>query len=163
MLRQTLGTFYVLPNDRGPAPLNTALALMSDVRFRWLLVLYLLCMFAAVFAAFLPSGYSTEIDELIAKEPVPAILANDWAFLGGAAAFLAAVFTGLAGLFLFRRWGRTLSLHTTLVGFLVFPFFGPVVSSGLGSSLMEASSVLWGAVLACAYFSPASARFGARP
>jgi hypothetical protein len=73
--------------------------------------------------------------------------------------WLVAAFAGVIGLFLFKRWGRALSLYSTALGFFLFPFFGPVVSSGVSYALDEAAITLWGAALAVAFFSPISERF----
>ena len=74
-------------------------------------------------------------------------------------AMLIASVAGLVGLLAFKRWGRELSLWSTLVFLVIFPFTGPVVSSGVGSSLSDLSMILWGAVLAVAYFGPIRVRF----
>jgi hypothetical protein len=73
--------------------------------------------------------------------------------------WLLASFAGVIGLFLFKQWGRSLSLYSTALGFFLFPFFGPVVSSGVSYALDEAAITLWGAALAVAFFSPISERF----
>ena len=70
-----------------------------------------------------------------------------------------AALAGVVGIFLFKRWGRALSLYSTALGFLLVPFIGPGVYSGLTSALDEVSFTLWGAVLAMAYFSPLAERF----
>jgi hypothetical protein len=132
---------------------------MTESRFRLLLAVYVCSLVAAILSALLPSGFSAEIEDAIAGEPEPALFANGWLALALLGPFFVAVLAGLVGLFRFSSWGRSLSLYTTIGGFLLFPFLGPAISSGLGASLTEACSVLWGAVLACAYFSPVSARF----
>ena len=76
--------------------------------------------------------------------------------------WLIAAFAGVVGIFLFKHWGRTLSLYSTTVGFFIAPFLGPVAGSGLSSALDEASITLWGAALAMSYFSSISERFEAR-
>jgi hypothetical protein len=70
-----------------------------------------------------------------------------------------AVLAGYLGLFLWRAWGRTLSLASTLAGLALYPLMGASVASWAESSLLDASSILWGAVLALAYFGPVSSRF----
>ena len=73
--------------------------------------------------------------------------------------WLAAALAGVVGLFLFKPWGRTLSLYSTVLGVFLIPFLGPVVSSGVAFSLDEVAITLWGATLALAYFSPVAERF----
>lgn len=64
------------------------------------------------------------------------------------------------GLLLFRRWARTLALYSTIFGLLLVPFLISVeFKTAISSSLTVASDLLWGAVLALAYFSPLRRRF----
>jgi len=73
--------------------------------------------------------------------------------------WLVAALAGVVGIFLFKRWGRTLSLYSTVFGFFITPFLGSFAGSGLSSGLDEASFTLWGVALAMSYFSPVSERF----
>jgi len=73
--------------------------------------------------------------------------------------WLVGAFAGVVGVFLFKLWGRALSLYSTVLSFFIAPFLGPVAYSGLSNALDEASITLWGVVLALAYFSPISERF----
>jgi len=75
--------------------------------------------------------------------------------------FIALIISGYIGLFFFKRWARTISLITTFVGLAVAPFFGPQLSSAIAGPMFYASSIVWGAILAIAYYSPLSSRFGA--
>jgi hypothetical protein len=65
-----------------------------------------------------------------------------------------------AGLLLFKSWARMLNLATTVAGLVVYPMVEYFVSAGLKVSTDELSALLGGAVLAAAYWSPISARFG---
>jgi nitrate reductase gamma subunit len=80
------------------------------------------------------------------------------AVVGGGAAAVAAI-VGLVGLLKLRPWGRRLSLISTILLVAVYPFVGAIVVSGAAATANTISSVLWGAALAMAYFSPLSARF----
>jgi hypothetical protein len=73
--------------------------------------------------------------------------------------WLVAALAGVVGIFLFKRWGRTLSLYSTVFGFFITPFLGSFAGSGLSSALDEASFTLWGAALAMSYFSSVSEHF----
>ncbi len=77
----------------------------------------------------------------------------------GAGLAAAAAIAGIVGLLLFRPWGRRMSLVATAVLLVTYPFLGVVVASAPASTAYERSSMLWGAVLAMAYFSPLGARF----
>ena len=81
--------------------------------------------------------------------------------VSGAALAIVAIIAGIGGLYRIRRWGRSLSLATTIGFSLLIPFAGPTLSSGLEDSLWELSSILWGAVLTLAYYSPVAAGFHA--
>lgn len=66
---------------------------------------------------------------------------------------------GTVGLYLFKPWGRWLSLWLSVLAVLLMPFLGPAVNSGWASMLEGASTMLWSAVLAMAYFSELNVRF----
>lgn len=63
------------------------------------------------------------------------------------------------GLFMFRRWGRTLALVSSALAFAAWPFFGYGVYSGWAFGFMELGSTVWGAVIALAYASAVAAEF----
>jgi hypothetical protein len=134
---------------------------MTVRRFRTFLTGHVLAMLAAVAASFLPGGYSDQLRTAYESEPywledaplavvIPVVLAA-----------LTAIVAGIIGLYRLKRWGRSLSLATTVGFAFLIPFSGPMVASGLEDSLWELSSILWGAVLALAYYSPVAAGFHA--
>ena len=111
-----------------------------------------------------PDLLSEELAMALANLPPPAgldsesllgdLLAGGLALLllaGGLAASVAVCF--------FKRWGRAVMLWSTPVALAVVVWMGPTVMSGVAAALYELSSMLWGAVLAAAYWSPLSARF----
>ena len=63
------------------------------------------------------------------------------------------------GLYFFKQWARTANLVLSALLLLLAPALGHVVLSGLAQGLAEIALMLWGAVLALAYFSPISERF----
>jgi len=139
------------------------LALMSARYFRWFIILsVLLAGGAAALDALFPSLIPQSLSIALENEPVPRIIENLTLSLVLFLPLAAASITGVVGLFLFKRWGRTLSLYSTVLGFGLYPFLGPTVSSGWSSTLSEASVLLWGAVLAVAYVSPLRDRFSVR-
>jgi hypothetical protein len=80
--------------------------------------------------------------------------------LGGVAlVLLIGVVAGTIGLLLFKSWSRQLSLWLSVFAIFCSPFSGPVVYSGWANMLTEISMMLWGAVLAMAYFSEVKVRF----
>ena len=134
---------------------------MSDSRFRWLLVLYVITLFAAVGVGFVPGGYSQALADAYADEPLPWLFADTRVLLAVALPLLAAFVAGLIGLFRFRRWGRALSLYTTVAGLGLYLLSGPTVQSPLENLFVELFTLLWGAILALSYWSPIASRFEA--
>jgi hypothetical protein len=132
---------------------------MSSKNFRGLILLYVLLLIAdTAVSAFAPS-YSQALSDALDNEPTPALLENPWLLLPIAVPLAGAALAGIFGLFLFKPWGRLLSLLSTIGGLIVFPFFGPSLSGGIESTLWEASTLVWGAILALAYYSPVAALF----
>ncbi len=134
---------------------------MSQKYFRALILLYVAFIVAGTSAAFLPSGYSQELSDALDNEPAPPILDNLWLMVGLVVPFALAAFAGMYALYMFKRWGRPLSLYSTLAGLILFAFFGPSVYSGIEGALFEASTLLWGAILALSYYSAVSESFSA--
>ena len=134
---------------------------MSQKYFRALVLLYLVLVVAGAAAALLPGGYSHELSDALDNEPAPFILENLWLMFGLVVPLALAAFAGMYGLYMFKRWGRSLSLYSTLAGLVLFPLFGPSLYSGIENALFEASALTWGAILALSYYSAVSGRFGA--
>jgi hypothetical protein len=71
---------------------------------------------------------------------------------------------GLIGMFMFKPWARTFSLVFTVAGLILLPFMGTVVLSQVDYVMSELAAMVWGAILALAYYSPVSSLFStARP
>lgn len=132
---------------------------MTHSMFRKLLFVSIVLSLAAMVVAVFPT-YSEALAIAYENEPQPWFMENPWIFGGVAAVLLLAWLASLVGLFLYKPWGRTLSLYSTFAALLVTPFIGVLLSSGIESALFDASSMVWGAVLALSYFSPVSDRFG---
>ncbi|CAN7541565.1 hypothetical protein LJR143_003709 [Pseudoxanthomonas sp. LjRoot143] len=136
---------------------------MTIPRFRQLLILSAVLAIAGAVAGLLPGGYSTALADAYANEPVPPLLQHEGMAIAVLLAMLAAVVAGFVGLLLLKRWGRTLSLVLTLAGLPLYLLLGPTLQSPVEMMLTEASSLLWGACLALAYFSPVAVRIEADP
>lgn len=132
---------------------------MNQKHFRALILVYVVLVAATSVAAFLPSGYSQALSDAMDNEPAPTVVENLWLMFGLMVPFLLAAMVGMFGLYMFKRWGRTLSLYTTAAGLVFLPFFGPSLYSGLESLLYEGSTLLWGAILALSYYSAVSTSF----
>lgn len=69
----------------------------------------------------------------------------------------------IIGLFRFSSWAPKLALAFSMVLFLLQPFSGVTVVSGLSMALNDLSASLWGAVLLAAFFSQIRERFSNVP
>lgn len=139
---------------------------MTRNLFRLLLLLSLsLCIVSAVMDMLFPNLISPAITAAVENEALPPITESAW-FVTVAITLVIASIICTIGLFFFRRWARIGALYTTVLFFGAYPIFGASVMSGWASALNEASLILWGAVLAVAYFSPIQDQFissGANP
>jgi hypothetical protein len=131
---------------------------MTDRGFRNLLWIYVSLVVAAMVASAFPP-HSDALQAAVAQESTSWLSDHAWARGGAVAILLVGWLAGLVGLFRFKRWGRSLSLYFTFAGFLIYPFLDSSLYWGLEIGLYESSGMLWGAILALAYFSPVSARF----
>lgn len=122
---------------------------MTKTWFRVLILCYIVTLLATTVEVFyFPALVSDELAAAYAREALPPFVSNPAIFLPLA-----------AGLFFLRKWGRWLGLWTTIAMLAVIPFFGPSLSSGFGTAMMQLSAILWGAVLTLAYFSSMGPEF----
>ncbi len=137
---------------------------MTIARFRVFLIASAILSIAAVATVFLPDGYSPALAEAYANEPLPWLFEREGVAIGVGIAALAIMIVGWVGLFMLKRWGRALSLGITVLGFPLYLLAGPTLLSPLEAMLTDASTLVWGACLALAYYSPVAARMegGAR-
>ena len=135
---------------------------MSPTIFRSLIILYVLLGIAsAAIDSIVPNLIPSLLAQAYENVPTPAIFDHPlWLAFLVVILLLAAVST--FGLLFFKRWARMLSLYTTVLGYVIFPFFGLTLASGWATLLSELSATIWGAVLAIAYFSSLSGRFAKR-
>jgi hypothetical protein len=132
---------------------------MNKQYFRRLILLYIVVIVASLVAAFTPGGYSQALSDAIDNEPSTWLVETLWGLVMLVVPLAIAAVAGIYGLYQFRRWGRTLSLYSTGAGLLLYPFMGPNVSGGVETALFEASTLMWGALLALAYYSPIASEF----
>lgn len=136
---------------------------MTIARFRVFLTASVILSIAMIATVFLPDGYSQALADAYASEPPPWLFEHEGLMIGVGGVALAVMIAGYVGLFLLTRWGRVLSLALTVLGFPLHLLMGPTLSSPLESMLTDASTLVWGACLALAYFSPVAARIEAGP
>lgn len=141
---------------------------VSPRLFRILLLASLLVGIAAgVVDMVFPSLIPRELTDAQAKLEEATWGAAGWGTLSIALTALAVLgalgLAGMVGLFLFRPWGRTISVIATALTLPLYLLLGPVIQSGGAYLLQEISMILWGGLLALAYFSPLGVRFGSAP
>lgn len=107
-------------------------------------------------------GVSPELLDALAASTPDWLEANqaveNWVMAALVAVILAAA-AGYIGLWRLKRWGRTLTLWATALGYLVSPMLGPMVFGPWELMFYEMSTLMLGAILAIAYMSPAAERF----
>lgn len=133
---------------------------MTAFRFRLLLSLYVILSVAALAA----SWYSSDlippaIRAAVDAEPVVWDVANLPLTLSIILPLGIGSVAGLIGMYMFKPWARTFSLVFTVAGLIVVPFMGTVVLSQVDYIMVELAAMVWGAVLALAYYSPVSSLF----
>lgn len=132
---------------------------MSTTAFRCLILASFAMQLCAAFVdALFPSLISPALLRAVEAERLPSALEHSWV-IALLAALAITLLVAEVGLLFFKRWARTASLWGTFLSLPMYSAFGTTVESSVSGALAEASSVLWGAVLAIAFFSPLRMRF----
>ena len=134
---------------------------MTIARVRLFLTASVILSIATIATVFLPDGYSQGLADAYASEPLPWLFRNEHVASGVGVVAVALVIAGYVGLFLLKRWGRALSLGITVLGLPLYLLTGPTLLSPLEAMLTDASTLVWGACLALAYWSPIATRIEA--
>ncbi|HVK53934.1 MAG TPA: hypothetical protein VM532_02790 [Burkholderiales bacterium] len=133
---------------------------MSPTKFRGLVLFsVLLEIGSATVDLLIPDLLSNSLSQALENEPLPSVLNNLWLSFLLFVPWLVITLVSTVGLLFFKGWARTLSLYSTVFSLGLYPFLGPALTSGWSSALSEASFMIWGAVLALAYYSPLADRF----
>lgn len=133
---------------------------MTKMHFRILIFCYAASLAAvAVDAQYFPKQVSEELSAAYAKEVVQPLVFSPVVFLVLSTIALVAIVVPPVALFFFRKWGRWLGLCATVAMLIAVPFLGPSLTSGFGTAVSQLSAMLWGAILALAYFSSLSSAF----
>lgn len=137
---------------------------MTAYRFRLLLCLYIVLSVATLAAAFHSSDLISPAMQAASEAEPPAWdVANLPLSLSIVLPLAIGSLAGLAGMFMFKSWARTFSLVFTVLGLVLLPLMGTSVVSWLDSLLAELCAMIWGAILALAYYSSVSKLFSAAP
>jgi hypothetical protein len=70
-------------------------------------MLYIATLVGAIVAATVTDAYSTELAAVLDREPAPPMFRNFWVGISLAAGLVIGGLASLAGLFRFKRWGRS--------------------------------------------------------
>jgi hypothetical protein len=134
---------------------------LTKTRFRALIVCYVALLVAAavVDVQYFPAQISEELAAAYNKEAIQPLVASPTVFLLLSVIALVAIIVPPVALFCFRKWGRWSGLCTTIAMLVASTFLGPSLMSGLGTALLQVSAMVWGGILALAYFSPVSSEF----
>ncbi len=73
--------------------------------------------------------------------------------------FLIASIASFVGLFIFKRWARTITVILTALTFIGTPFMGVVVLLPVEAMLFDLSATLYGVMLAMCFLPPISNHF----
>ena len=131
---------------------------MSRTTFRWLVVasfaIPILCMVAdaTVFAHLVP----TELKDAMARQTAEELNNLSWgvvASMVGTLAVLLGVPFLIYGQLRFRPWAPKFAIWLSVASYVLMPFFGATVYSGLGSTALSLGSMLWGMVVLLPYAS----------
>lgn len=134
--------------------------LITGAQFRIILVLHVIAGVVGIgVGLFESNGFPPALAEAYAELPDSWIFEGFWLSLCLFGLLFAVTIAEWIGLFLFKRWARSLACWTTVIFCLLLLFDGPVLMSSLENTCYEISNILLGAVLALAYCSPISARF----
>ena len=107
--------------------------------------------------ALLPTTLSNAYNvHLSAEDPSLPIIIGMLAF---AILLFVAALLATVGLLLFKWWGRPLSVWISVLSLLSYPFLGAMLFSGWALMFTEVATMMWGAVLAMAYYSDVRLRF----
>lgn len=136
-------------------------AAMDQKTFRRLILLYVLLGIAGVGAAFMPGGYSQALADIYEDESSSSWIGNIGFMLAVMLPLLVVTVGGLYGLYMFKAWGRVVCLASTVGSLLVMSLSGPALYNAIEGVLWEASSLVWGGILALSYFSPLADKFNA--
>ena len=132
---------------------------MTAASFRVLVVASIaLELLGAVIDLLLPSLIPQSITSAVDGLPLSSAFENYW-FIGFVLVYALAMLVASVGLIFFRRWARAICFWGSLAGFALYPLVGPMVYSGLSLAMQDLSSIMWGAVLAIAFFSPLRKQF----
>jgi hypothetical protein len=134
---------------------------LTRSRFRGLFALYLVTSLASLLLG--EGSVSPALKLAYETEPNPWMNDHLWLMLALFIPYLVVTVAGMVGMVRFRSWGRSVSFWSTVVGFALCSFFGVDLSSSWAMALGQTGEMLWGALLALAYFSPLSREFTDAP
>ena len=132
---------------------------MTPRLFRGLILAHLVALGAFSILSAFDHGVSQALLDAYLQSVPPWLMGESMLAISLMLGVVVILIVGYVGLWLFKSWGRALSLWTTVLGCVLTATFGPSLSGGLSAAFYDASMLLWGAVLALAYASPIAHHF----
>lgn len=130
---------------------------MTRNQFRSLVVLSMaLALLASTESCLGQSGLPAPLREHLEHQRETDLTRTEWIVVAIALPVFVAGIASFVGMLRFSRRSRPLAIATTAVAVALLPLTGPTVEPGTATALFHASSMLYGAVLALAYCSPAA-------
>ena len=113
--------------------------------------------------ALIPGLIPRSLREAQAALDTPEFTARELGLLVFFVAYTAAFLVCVVALFRFRHWAPRATLYLTIASVALYPFLGTGVASEWSQLFVDASGILWGAVLAMAHLPPMKERFASIP
>jgi hypothetical protein len=132
---------------------------ITRTSFRVLVVGSVGCMLFALLLSFLTESLLPAEHQLYLQRRAAETGERDLAMLSLGIPVLVLGLVSALGLFRLWAWARVLAVIVTAAFVALTPLVGVIVDSGWVGMFSEISTLLWGAVLAAAYWSPVSAHF----
>jgi len=139
-------------------------AIMKNTKkiFRTLIILNIvLAIFGStidfIFPELVPASLKNEYNNIFEKEDFSLLFS---AFIG-LISFIIIIAGMIAtiGLYLLKKWSRSLAVFVSLLVVIIYPALGPNLQSGWSLMFLETSMMLWGAVLSMTFFSDLKIQF----
>lgn len=132
---------------------------MSKSAYRWLTIasfaIPALCLIAdaTIFAHLIPPDFKAAMDRQMEQELTSPSGLQLTSIAGTIAVLLALPFQ-IYGLLRFRPWAPRFAIWLSVACYILMPFYGASVYSGISSTALSLGSMLWGMVVLLPYVSP---------
>ena len=133
---------------------------MTKGQFRWLVTASVVVSFVGVVVSLAgESSLPAPLRDYLVAQCKTDSTVSDIVFASVGIPLVIAGVVSIIGLYRFWRFARPLTVIVWIVGLFFQIFAGPIVDSGLATSLYELAAVLTGIILAVIYMTPAKTWF----